>query len=282
VFVAMLLVDAHVHIYDCFDVQVFLNSALANFEAEAARHARAGAFEAAMLLTETARDHWFERLTSYARSASGCRNPGLAGWTFHPTRETCSLWARSESGSGFFVIAGSQIVTAEDLEVLALMTTRQFKDGLPLRQVMQTVKQSGALAAIPWGFGKWTGRRGRIVEEILRQAQPLGLFLGDNSGRPLFFPRPAQFKLADSRGIRTLPGSDPLPFASESWRPGSFGFLLEGTVTPEEPARGIRRMLMDPSTRLLPYGTLENPYRFWRNQLVIQLKKQLRKRNWIQ
>lgn len=33
----MILVDAHVHIYDCFDLETFLDSALKNFKAEAAR-----------------------------------------------------------------------------------------------------------------------------------------------------------------------------------------------------------------------------------------------------
>jgi hypothetical protein len=33
----MILVDAHVHIYDCFDLETFLDSALGNFKAEALR-----------------------------------------------------------------------------------------------------------------------------------------------------------------------------------------------------------------------------------------------------
>ena len=40
----MILVDAHVHIYDCLDIQTFLDSALENFKAEAARCGQQNSF----------------------------------------------------------------------------------------------------------------------------------------------------------------------------------------------------------------------------------------------
>jgi len=61
----MILVDAHVHIYDCFDIQTFLDSAFANFKAEAARCGQEDSFTAVLLLTETAKDNWFQRLAGY-------------------------------------------------------------------------------------------------------------------------------------------------------------------------------------------------------------------------
>ena len=90
-------------------------------------------------------------------------------------------------------------------------------------------------------------------------------------------PPDLHFKLAESRGIRILPGSDPLPIASESHRPGSFGFAVQASMPTQEPAKKIKKILLDNSFKLQSYGTLESPYRFFRNQLAMQVKKQLRK-----
>jgi len=277
----MILVDAHVHIYDCFDLQAFLDSALANFKAEVARCGQEDAFTALLLLTETAKDNWFQRLTGYVGNNLGIGSKAIGKWTFHRTNENCSLLARCNGGQGLYVIAGRQIVTAEDLEVLALATDRGFEDGAPLEDVIETVKNNGAIPVIPWGPGKWMGHRGMILKDLLKAVKEPGLFLGDNGGRPIFWARPSHFKEAEAKGIRILSGSDPLPFASESRRPGSFGFSVEASITHEQPAKDIRRILLDPTTYPRAYGALENPYRFFLNQLAMQMTKQLRKRKWV-
>jgi hypothetical protein len=164
-------------------------------------------------------------------------------------------------------------VTAEDLEILALCTDANFPEGLPLDATLDLVQRAGGMPAIPWGAGKWLGKRGAIVRHSLESQASGKLFLGDNSGRPVFWGTPRHFELAQQRGIRVLPGTDPLPFASEYWRPGSFGFALSETLTPEHPAGDLKRLLVDPSTVLSPYGSLENPYRFVRNQIRMQLRK---------
>jgi hypothetical protein len=277
----MILVDAHVHIYDCFDLQHFLDSAVKNFKAEAARWGQEDDFTALLLLTETAKENWFHRLAGYAGSRSGNGTESIGNWTFHRTNEDHSLYAQSEKSQGFFLIAGRQIVTAEDLEVLALMTDRQFEDGRPLEEVIQAVKETSAIPVIPWGFGKWMGKRGAILENILRKGKDSILFLGDNSGRPVFLPRPSLFEFAEKKGIRVLPGSDSLPFLSESQRVGCFGLSIHGTISREHPARDLKRIFLDPKTRFQAYGNLENPYRFFRNQLTAQIVKWRYKQEWM-
>ena len=273
----MILVDAHVHIYDCFDLQTFLDSALANFRAEAARCQKNSAFTALLLLTETARENWFQRLESHARKEPGIGSNAFENWTFRQTNESCSLSARRTGAQSLFLIAGRQIVTAEGLEVLALATNNEFEDGTPLADVVRTVRSSGAIPVIPWGSGKWMGQRGMILTKTLNGPEAPGLFLGDNGNRPSFWPRPSHFKVAETKGIQVLPGSDPLPFASESYRAGSFGFSVNGSVTPESPASDLKRILLDPTTRLKEYGHLEHPWRFFRNQLAMQVIKHLGK-----
>ncbi len=275
--VSMILVDAHVHIYNCFDLELFFDSAFANFRSEAARLGHVDDFTGILLLTETSKDNWFECLTGYAGGKDGIGSKPIGNWTFHHTNETCSLCIRNGTNESLFLIAGRQIVTEENLEVLALITEREFEDGLPLTEMIQSVRNYGAIPVIPWGFGKWAGRRGAILREILEANNDVEVFLGDNGNRPSFLPRSSHFKLAEMEGIRVLPGSDPLPFASESCRPGTFGFSVEGSITSQHPAKDLKRILLDPSTRPRAYGLLEKPYRFLRNQLAMQILKRLNK-----
>ena len=234
----MILVDAHVHIYDCFDLETFLDSALENFKGEAARCGQENSFTALLLLTETAKDNWFHRLAGYAGDKTGTGTRSIGNWTFHRTKENCSLYAQSKNSYGLFLIAGHQIVTAENLEVLALATAKTLRDGSPIVELIEAVKESGGIPVIPWGFGKWLGRRGMTLRKILNGSEASGLFLGDNGNRPSFGPRPSHFKQAETKRIRVLPGSDPLPFGSESRRAGSFGFSLQGSITREHPRKG--------------------------------------------
>ncbi len=267
------LVDAHVHIYDCFNLPSFLDSAYENFSAEARRHCTGTGFTGVLLLTETSNDNFFHRLGSYADNNESVADKLASEWHFHRTIETCSLLARSNRGGHLILVAGRQVVTAENLEVLALCIDASFEDGLPFTETVETVRKTGGLPAIPWGAGKWLGRRGALLTKFLKNAPASDVFLGDNSARPIFWRRPLHFRLARSRAIRILPGSDPLPFPSEHWRPGSFGFSVKARVNLEHPARDLKRLISDPSIIVQPYGHLEGVYRFFYNQLTMQLRK---------
>jgi hypothetical protein len=271
----MVLADAHVHIYGCFNLPVFLESAFANFQSQASASEPCTEFDALLCLKETAADNWFHVLHNEARVGRGEHVEDEANWVFEPTRENCSLRASGPDGQHLVLIAGRQIVTAERLEVLALCTSALILDGGTLSQVVSAVREANGLPVIPWGAGKWIGRRGKILADFLRSQKPDGIFLGDNGGRPIFWRYPHHFRLARQKGIRILPGSDPLPFRSERTRAGSFGFAIEGTLDTDRPATHIRALLMDSSVSLSPYGSLEQPYRFFRNQISMQLAKHL-------
>ena len=102
--------------------------------------------------------------------------------------------------------------------------------------------------------------------------------LGDNSGRPVFWPKPFHFSIAERRSIGVLPGSDPLPFARECERVGSFGAVARAPFDPDRPAARLKHLLREGlGTR--PYGQLESPLRFVRNQVEMQLKKRLGRRD---
>ena len=274
----MILVDSHVHIHDCFDLQVFLDSALANFTKEAVRWGQEDTFMAFLLLTESQGENWFHRLKGGLQDRGTTPDKPISNWTFHRTQEDCSLLAQSVNTQGIHMVAGRQIVAAENLEVLALATTELFEDGDPLIEVIQAVKERGGIPVIPWGAGKWTGKRGEFLRAIIEKAEDSSLFLGDNGGRPSILPRPRLFQLAEERSIRVLPGSDPLPFRSEARCAGSFGFSIPRVVSTEHPGQDLKRILLDPKTSFRTYGRLEMPHRFLRNQLAMQIIKRRNRR----
>ncbi len=268
----MISADSHVHIHDCYDLEAFLDSASKNLRAGVIRNSSGNALWKILLLTEAGDANVFLRLFQLAHG-----NGKIGKWTFSLTEENHSLHARRDNGDGIFLIAGRQIVASENLEVLALATEKHFMDGMPVWNLVETVKKSGAIPVIPWGFGKWMGRRGAVLEDLMQSRGSASFFLGDNGGRPHFMPDPYHFKLGKRIGFRNLPGSDPLPFVSENCRAGSYGFMLPGKLSKTHPARELKRMLMDSTAGFQSYGRLENPFRFIRNQVRMQITKRMKK-----
>lgn len=257
--------DAHVHFHSRFTTEEFLDNTAGNVARAAARlHARAGA-RGVLLMTESAGSDWFGSLP--ARQ--------VQGWRFATTAERESLIATGPGGCPpLIIVAGRQVVTSERLEVLWLGTVERPADGRPIREVIAAARESGAVPVLPWGFGKWTGRRRSVMRALLADAALAGAFhFGDNAGRPAFWPKPRWFRDAGPQNRRVLPGSDPLPFPDQVSRPGSFGFYGYANFGVETPWRRLKRLIEDPATELRPYGRLEAPARFLRNQAAMQWRR---------
>ena len=259
-----LLIDAHVHLYDCYAPAEFLEHAAANFERAAAEHGwPSGA--GALLLTESAGADWFGRLE--AGSAK------LGRWTVETTPDRTTLLAR-DGVRRVALVAGRQVVTCEGLEVLLLGTRAAVPDRLPVREVLAEGKRLGALRVIPWGVGKWLFGRGRLLNELIEAARPdEAFFLGDIAGRPSFWSGPRHFARAARRNIRVLPGTDPLPFPSEVARPGRFGFRLAWPEDRPVSGEAIKAALGQGDVPLTPYGRPERFVPFIRHQVAMQRRK---------
>lgn len=270
----LVIADAHVHIYDCFDLDQFLDASYQNFSKIAAHQDNQTPFVGVLFLTETIRDRYFQKLSQLAAGKSTAAL--TQKWQFRPTGEAESLYAYTDQGAEICIVAGRQIVTAEDLEVLALGTTELFDDGQPIDNVVNAVHQAGGLPVIPWGFGKWIGRRGAVLAELLA-AEQSSILLGDNSGRPLFWKRPPYFETVEKNGLCVLPGTDPLPFTSETDRPGKYGFMMQVAINPQMPATSLKQAVMNSPASLKTYGSLESPIRFIRNQIAMQITKRQRR-----
>jgi len=266
----VLFVDTHVHIYPVFDLDTLFDAAVDNF-ARAAR--RLGVAQASsdgmLLLTETVNDHAFEEL------ASGRLKPQR--WKIGATAEAPVLRLSHAGKPSLWLVAGRQIATREDLEVLALGSTARYPDGEPLEQTVAAVDASAALTVLPWGFGKWWGARGTLIDRLMRTPRARPLYLGDNGGRLALSTRPQLLLRGETLGHKVLPGTDPLPFARQEARVGTFGLLLPDWRATDRPLAEFARRLQTAADSPRQFGALTGIVPFVRLQIGMQLRKRARR-----
>lgn len=214
----MLYLDCHVHIYPGFDLTELLDAAVANFRGWGNGPTPSDGVHGALLLTLTAKDRSYDQILESTLQGQ------IGPWqSLTTTPETgLELYCGNDRLS---LISGWQVATADGLEVHALGTQQQFKDGLSTAKTVETINASGALAAIPWGAGKWLGTRGKLLAQLI-QTPGLDFMLSDSGLRPRLWPRSRLFDLAQQHGRGVIAGTDPLPLANEVSRVGSFGIAL--------------------------------------------------------
>ena len=262
----LVLVDGHVHIYACHEIDRVLDSAWRHFKVVADSDGTVN-FQGVLIFTESAGDQVFGKLAQTTGRTVG-------RWYVSETGERRSLSLQRDDGARLLLVAGRQLVSREKLELSAYFITETIADGAPLTTLVQQVHRLGGLSVLPWGAGKWFGRRGREVEERLRySAAPL--LLSDNGGRPWFWPMPRLFHLARQQKIPVLAGSDPLPKVSEQQQAGRVGFVLRGALRPEAPAADLKQRLLALQAAPPRYGKREGAWGFVRNQVYMQVRRTL-------
>jgi hypothetical protein len=269
-----ILIDAHVHLHRCFSLAESFDVAYRNM-AHAARDLRfTGGFIGTLFLAEPPGANEFRDLAIRARAgADGSR---VGAWTVETTADERSVFARGENDELLLIVAGRQLTTREGIEILALGTDDALADGRALDEALAEVRASDSLAVLPWGFGKWCGRRGRIVRRLLGASTFSDhLFVGDNGGRLGAWREPQMFSLARHQGLRTLPGTDVFPFSDEIRRLGTFGCAVR-TPNRVSGADDVIRVLQDPTASLIAYGGPSPAHRFVRNQARIHVWRLLR------
>jgi hypothetical protein len=268
----LILADGHVHLYDTFTIETVLNSACENFQEASVLKGDKSPRAVFLFLTETKGENWFSLLSRKAAENKELPASGFGDWGFLQTQEECSLQGRFKEEKGLYLIAGRQIKAEKNLEVLALGTIESFEEGRPVKELIHSISQKGALPVIPWGAGKWFGARGRIIKQLLQDQDIPLFFLGDTRNRPVFWPKSSIFNQAAEKGLKTLPGSDPFPLASHGKVPGSYGFWLQGAIQPDHPFACIKKLLLDPEIPVFPYGNRERTIRFFRDQVRLRKK----------
>jgi hypothetical protein len=263
----MVLVDAHVHMYNCFSVASVFDAAAVNF-ARAARAFGSGArFDGVLCLVESANERFVDGVRTQRLGRVWRGQHGY--WELDQGCEPEALVVR-RGHLRLFVIVGRQLVTRERLEVLALGTTVPLHDGNSIEATLTAVNAVGAAAVLPWGVGKWLGARGAIVDHILADPRWSHVFLGDNGNRLRYGPEPERFAWARRAGRCVLPGSDPLPLPGEERRVGSYGFAVDVEFDPLRPAAGLLALLQSGAT-FKAFGEREGLGGFFGKQLALRL-----------
>jgi hypothetical protein len=265
-----LMVDGHVHIYDCYDLDRFFTFAVNHLEYfYNTLYANGSPYERILLLTE-AKGHDFFTLFR----ERGCWS-GDSPYRFLKTKEEESLILTRDNKRLCYLVKGRQIVCRENLEVMATASKQNIADGLPIESVIRQIVEKQELAVLAWGVGKWWFKRGKILKALVEKHDTPYLLLGDNSGRPGFWPVPAVFKRALALKISIINGSDPLPFKGEEAKVGSYGFSLEGEFEEDEPAKSLRDLLASLEPGIGFFGRRDNMFSFFQRQAKIYLKKYL-------
>jgi len=274
-----ILIDAHVHIHPEFSLENFFSSAWNNFSRAVEESDVSGSIDFVLALTEGAGCDVFSSLKKQAKTLSELPNEpsSTTSWEIYLTAEPDSLIIRKESAS-MYLIAGKQLVSEENIELLSLFSSAAIEDrSLSLQDLALAVSNKGGLPVVPWGVGKWFGERGKTVERLLNTKQDISIFVGDNGNRPLFWPFPTLLKNALDLGIPILSGSDPLPLTSHSSRPGSFGAIfMEDILSIETPIDSLRR-IFSKTHEVTGFGRGVGSFQFIIDQLQVNLRKQMGK-----
>lgn len=256
-------IDGHVHFHRSTLVTRTLDAAAENFRRM--RPDRRGLL-GALLLCQSASERVFEQLAEQRSSGD---------WQIAPAANEPETLLARKAGSSVAIVCGRQVRARGGLEVLALGTRQVFPDGASFSETLANVRASGAFAVIPWGFGKWFGKRGDVVAESLRALGPGNIAVGDNGSRLAMMSTPALISDSARKGFRVLPGTDPFPFAGDYDRVGRFGFLADTALDEAAPWHTLRAWLESRTESPRTFGEPSGPVRFVRNQIGIQFYNRL-------
>jgi hypothetical protein len=254
-------IDGHVHFHSLDRVEPTLGAAAGHFRAQGGR---TEGLLGALLLTQTSGERVFESLQTGHQAGA---------WSIAPASDEPESLIARRGPVAVAIVCGRQVRAADGLEVLGLGTCQTYPDGLPFKEAVKRVHDSGAATVLPWGFGKWVGERGRRVEQVLDTLGPGDVYLGDNGNRLAAFGLPKLIRTGQQKGFRVLPGTDPFPLARGPTRVGSFGFWTAIEPPATAPWRAIRQWLVAQASSPPAFGNAVGPLRFVFDQVGLRLHK---------
>lgn len=228
--------DTHVHLYPWYDLGAAvggLSRRLRSFD---------GASLPAAFLTERSDCRYFSDVRE------GKVGAAIEGHEFRPgVEEGVVILAEGEEAK-LYLFAGSQIITSEGIEILALLSDTRIRDGLAADEVVAAVREVGGIPVLSWAPGKWLFERGRVVGKLLDRNSPGTLLIGDTIMRPSLAPEPLLMRRARREGYSVVAGSDPLPFPGEEKYLGTYASRIAGPFDPDRPLESFRRLLASPES----------------------------------
>ena len=258
----LVLCDTHAHLHAGCDVSASWDAAYRNL----CRFAAGQDFSALVFLADMAGQSFFDDLHASTGTRLG------SAWTVSETQEAVSVNLTRDDGACIHVIAGSQVVSRERIEVLLLGTRTRIGDGLPLDAVLQCASEREGWTVLPWGVGKWIGKRGALVASAFG-ARPgsAGVWACDNGNRPWFWPEPELIGRQRKLGVPVFRGTDPLRIPGDTLRIGSFGNRIVCDFDPERPFGSVDKAIRSGAFEMGATGSCQGLVRFVANQIRLRL-----------
>jgi len=229
----MIIADTHVHFYQDYQLGVFRRiAARMDKTADGAGHANI------LCMAERLDCHWFQDLKNGRLDLPA--DYSVKSLPSDPAAVVLTVGADCR----LFLLAGRQIVTVERLEILALSCDGEFRNGASAADTIEEILKRGGVPVLAWAPGKWMFRRGDVVAELIRSFTPERLLLCDPAIRPALFREPSLMRLARSKGLKVICGSDPLPLHGEEELIGTWCSTIEGNFDASQPAKSMSSLLL--------------------------------------
>ena len=264
--------DTHVHCYDFENLPLLLDSAVKNL-----RHFVSNADAQLLFFTDGYVDRTWLKLQELLKSTAKAGD-----WSFAYNDSTQFIEALKDDGEYKMLLAPArQVNTAGRLEMLLLGCDEELEDKQPANELIDKYGEKYVLVS-PWGVGKWLGKRGRVLVDIINHSQK-PFALGDNGGRPFFWPVPhfrflRQFQSSKNgqnplkRHLPILNGSDPLPIRGEISRTASYGVIFDLLETKEISLKNILLAMKSDQTQFENYGQLMGVFPFVLGRIKMLLR----------
>ena len=120
-----LIVDGHVHYYDCYDFEEFFDMAIKNMDnMNKSIYSEDNNYRKVLLFTEGKDNDYFSRFKDNDNLGKQSK------YEFENTQEDCSIILLKNDQPVCYILAGRQIATSEKLEVLSIASNQKIEDGL--------------------------------------------------------------------------------------------------------------------------------------------------------
>ncbi|MBN2234283.1 MAG: hypothetical protein JW706_03980 [Opitutales bacterium] len=257
----VVLCDTHAHLHADCDIPLSWNAAYRNLS----RFSAGKDFSAVVFLADMEGQSFFEDLHASIGSKIG------STWSVSATDEAVSVKLTRDDGACIYVVAGAQVVSLERVEVLLLGTRTRLRDGLSLIDVLQGSGDRTGWTVLPWGVGKWIGKRGAMVASAFGACPgSAGVWTGDNGNRPWFWPEPELFGRQRKLGMPVFRGTDPLRIPGDTLRIGSFGNRLVCDFDPDRPFASLNAAIRSGDAEIGDFGSPMGMVRFVANQIRLR------------
>ena len=230
---AKLYIDTHVHIYPDCNISQLLNSALLNF-----KKFSSGSPDNKFVLGLTER---FD-CNFFKTHQENSKWHGKWELQYDPKSE---LITAANAEAKIYLLSGRQNISSEKLEVLTLGSDAFRAERLPAVEIIKGSQETGLITILPWSFGKWTGKRGKLVRKLIEDST-LDFSLGDPAHR--FGLQPGLFSVGTNYKRTLMCGTDPLPLAGEEGRVAAYGSIFEIEASELSSKSIVKALMSEPQT----------------------------------